>query len=119
MEGIEIELRCWDNDQKRFRDDNESKQLLAMSSNINTTFGIPTNERFKKRFIFELYTTRKDRNGKKIFQGDIVKWGHWEYEVVFFNGSFELHRPNDHRGGISPEKSEIIGNIHEQEETHA
>lgn len=74
------------------------------------------------------YTGSKDKNGNKIFEGDIVKikedWEEYgtmageEREVYFKNGGFRL-KPKIGNLGCwleYTEDMEIIGNIHEGEE---
>lgn len=73
------------------------------------------------------YTGLFDKNGKKIFEGDIVKWQTvgLEYKIMtieFYRGGYiavpvdpELRRPII-RLGNEQEYCEVIGNIHDNPE---
>lgn len=68
------------------------------------------------------FTGLKDKNGKEIYEGDIVRLEQWEpeiYEVVFNRGGFCFrHSDTDvfYHDAKYIEKGEVIGNIYENPE---
>lgn len=92
------------------------------------------NERFKGFFDFSegeesilmQYTGLKDKNGKEIYEGDIVKTYESNIicEVIFSEGAMFMLRWNDkkwgnneyHHYGVGAFILEVIGNIYENPE---
>lgn len=126
--NIEIKFRVWDTKEKRFMVDGFEESLYLSLNHglvfINTV-GEPM-EVEKERYVIQRYTELEDKNGKEIYEGDIVQKmiiGPVEY----FLGEFSI-------GGVTPLKDfliipsdenqplnfnldlEIIGNIFENPE---
>lgn len=110
----EIKFRAWDTDNNKFIDC--SNHTLSQINNNYAGLG--------NRFIYSQYTGLKDKNGKDIYEGDVIKYFNHRFpdpiihEVKYHSESTSFSIPNLHTmEDFEPEEGiEIIGNIYENPE---
>lgn len=73
--------------------------------------------------VFQQFTGLLDKDGKEIYEGDILKIGDHIVKIVFFQGAFQVEEVPDDNGGWIREnvsvwnsQMEITGNIFENPE---
>lgn len=129
----EIKFRVWDIKDKKFIPYQKDTYIEAVDGDVyeitseGCCGGIEIN---KLRAEIMQFTGFKDKNGKEIYEGDIIKYVNELYKVEFFRGSFFLKESKEYDSDDSelvygiyfPDMSdlehncEIVGNIYENQE---
>lgn len=107
-----FKFRVWDKKEKRFIDHPQINPLFGCVCGYeNSTYPLQ----------IEQCTGRKDKNGKLIYEGDVIKdWRGGVFMVVWLNeqAQFFAESPKCDTDGYFLDDNicffEIIGNIHEQ-----
>ena len=111
----EIKFRAWDKKEKEMVYDinllSSSKSVSAWISDNGV--GGYFNPKAEKYVVMQ-YTGLKDKNGKEVCEGDIIKIGKSRIAVEFEKGCFQIARVCFY--GRRSDEYEVIGNIYENPE---
>ena len=110
-------FRVWSNYWNKYATEAE----LYMDGSVDAIFedddGVPHHE--NTDLVVEFKTGLKDKNGKEIYEGDIVKCGAYSGKpIVFEEGRYWLgEEPDDlFASSVHFSNIEVIGNVHENPE---
>lgn len=119
-----FKVRMWSEDEKKYFDGDIAYQCLMQQLAIGTESWYPIPyDHLEHGVVFEQCTGLKDKNGKLIFEGDIVDGGHHLFEVFYdkFHGFKKVPMGHDKETYGSwlhtHESLEITGNIHDNNTT--
>lgn len=120
----EIKFRAWDKAEKEmFMPDTENNNENFFAGFVNGVLRCSESQYDEDDdFILMQYTGLKDRNGREIFEGDLVNNEDNETAVIIYEtGSFLLQYPDspldfDSLFDFQDDRLEIIGNIYQNPE---
>ena len=123
----DIKFRAWDEMQKVMHNNfqfiksgDDGNDWILFTSDKQPIFnydGWSKNPYFSQQLKVMQYTGLKDKNGKEIYEGDILKyWGGVDV-IGFDNGCFNITFTEDDKFDIPVDADiEVIGNIYENPE---
>lgn len=112
----EIKFRAWDKIRKQwfYFVINSTPKDISKADTINFFGSVSDGDFYSQLEHWCEYTGLEDRNGNKIYEGDIVQMHYiGRYEIEYFRNGFYI---NDIIHSQFDESVEVIGNIHENPE---
>ncbi|EOI6487385.1 YopX family protein [Campylobacter jejuni] len=133
MKLQDFDFRIWDEDNEEFYKNPSIFKIKQIKGPHNVVLSsYSDNERinfegYDRKFEVELFTRLYDKNGKKVYENDIVKaknpFNYLEAKISIHKGTFYLENKSGHYIGsliylVEDEgyTIETIGNIHENPE---
>ncbi|EAI4703518.1 hypothetical protein BE816_04330 [Campylobacter jejuni] len=134
MKLRDFDFRIWDEDNEEFYKNPSIFKIKQIKGPHNVVLSSYSDnerinfERYDRKFEVELFTRLYDKNGKKVYENDIVKaknpFNYLEAKIsIHKEGTFYLENKSGHYMGsliylVEDEgyTIEIIGNIHENPE---
>lgn len=114
----EIKFRAWDKKKKKFWHDIEREYdtLGREGEELNwevSSFGSYLDN---ERYIVQQFTNLKDKNGKEIFESDLISYGVGNLEVIYQEGAFGYKNIEGDFCLLSNHNKdlEVVGNIYEK-----
>ena len=100
----------------KFRIWNKNKKRMIKRNTLCILCVIEDGRLEKENFEIMQYTGVKDKNGKEIYEGDILKLNDEIAKVIFCEGCFLLDIKDDDNLFAISEDWEVIGNVYENPE---